>query len=509
MPTLYTALLARHRPKQAPRVQKRLPEAKVQPKTREAISGMPKLVFLPTTFAAKNKRGAKKKKRIAVVGAGFAGLCAAYELSRFGYDVTVYEARDRVGGRVQSSDTFILGKTVERGAELIGSNHPLWLAYKREFGLKFSDVKDYGSSPIRLKGKTLTAEKSHELLQQMDQVLEALTDKAATILDPFQPWLNPDAEDLDNMNFVDWLEHEFPACKSLCKHAVIEQLQADNGVKAEMQSLLAVLAMIKGGGLASYWEDTEVYRCEGGNDTLAKRFAAELLRAKCEIRFNSPVHSIQLKNEKVCVEVNGQQTVPADDLILAVPPSVWKQIKFKNRDLQLKLNNWPQMGKNVKFLMNFKRRFWEDTGTSPTLTQDGPADLTWETTEEKRKGNFAMVAFSGADDAAKCSDWPVSELRSNYTKALASVYVKINSEMQTHDFANWPIEPWTEASYCFPAPGEVVAWGPMFQLGYQRQIHFAGEHCCYAFIGYMEGALQSGFRTARRMAVRDGFLPLS
>jgi monoamine oxidase len=504
MPTLYTALVARHRPKKPARKQRPLGKAK---RFKDAKS-LAKLVFLPQAPSAKAIR-TPGKKSVIVVGAGLAGLCAAYELSQVGYKVTVFEARKRVGGRVESSRRFVTNRTVERGAELIGSNHPLWLAYKDKFGLKFTDVKEYGNSPIRLRGRTLTAEESHDLLDEIQDVWDALTDKAATILDPFEPWINPNASTLDNISFVDWLDTEFPKCTPLCRDAVVEQLETDNGVSAENQSLLAVLAMVKGGGLASYWDDTEVYRCKGGNDRLARKFKEELKKAACPVRLKSAVRSILLKDGKVIVNVKGRPQSAADDLILAVPPSVWGRIKFKNPDLDRKLKTGPQMGENVKFLMKFNRRFWEDTGTSPTLTQDGPADLTWETTENAKKGGFAMVAFSGGDDAHKCSQWPTSRVKTNYTKALQKVYVRIGPEMRAHDFANWPKEPWTRASYCFPAPGQVVPWGPMFKLGYQKQIHFAGEHCCYAFMGYMEGALQSGFRTARRMAVRDGLLPLS
>src|SRR5687767_5840523 len=51
--------------------------------------------------------------RVVVVGAGFSGLAAAYELSRAGYDVTVVEARNRVGGRVISFNDLVAGKNVE------------------------------------------------------------------------------------------------------------------------------------------------------------------------------------------------------------------------------------------------------------------------------------------------------------------------------------------------------------------------------------------------------------
>ena len=93
---------------------------------------------------------AAPSRQIAIIGAGFAGLCAAFELSRLGYTVTVYEARNRVGGRVESNHQFSPRKTVERGAELIGSNHPLWRAYAKQFDLDFSDTRDYGDAPIRM-----------------------------------------------------------------------------------------------------------------------------------------------------------------------------------------------------------------------------------------------------------------------------------------------------------------------------------------------------------------------
>ena len=58
----------------------------------------------------------------AVVGAGFAGLAAADALSASGHEVTVFEARDRVGGRVHSR-TLDDGATIELGAEFILPGH--------------------------------------------------------------------------------------------------------------------------------------------------------------------------------------------------------------------------------------------------------------------------------------------------------------------------------------------------------------------------------------------------
>ena len=70
---------------------------------------------------------------------------------------------------------------------------------------------------------------------------------------------------------------------------------------------------------------------------------------------------------------------------------------------------------------------------------------------------------------------------------------------------DWPSDPWVLASYSFPAPGQVTTMGPILREGLGR-LHFAGEHTCYAFTGYMEGALNSGAAVAKKLAIRDGLI---
>jgi len=508
MPTIYTTLRAQHR-HTLPRVPR--PKAKAPRISKKKPLLAATLAMVRSVTATSNwrlgKTPPKQRKKVIVVGAGLGGLCAAYELNGLGYNVTVLEARDRVGGRVQSlGDEFIPGKTVEGGGELIGSNHPLWNSYARHFDLRFSDTQDYGNSPIRFGKETLTFEQSKKLTDELESVLKTLNDLAESIVDPFEPWANKNARRLDRIPLARWISRL--KCSRLCKKAVQEMLETDNGVEGNEQSLLGVLAMVKGGGLDRYWTDTEVYRCEGGNQQLAERFFERLNEKLETVVLKARVTSIARRDKKIWVEANVDgkrvEAGPFDDVILAIPPSVWDSIKFKDSKLARRLHRPPRMGANVKYLMRVRRRFWQDFASSPNLTEDGPVGLTWETTEADKKPDYTMVVFSGAADATRLANLKAGLLAREYNRALKTVYPGIKQQITRRKFMNWPKERWTKASYYFPRLGEVTRWGPFWHAGYAGWLHFAGEHTCYAFMGYMEGALSSGYRLARRLAVRDG-----
>ncbi|MGE5109847.1 MAG: FAD-dependent oxidoreductase [Acidobacteriaceae bacterium] len=507
MPTLYTSLRARHRHKVVP-PEPPLPKSEVfgAPSRLTLLQRARQFSASETTEVSEATAVSKPTRRVIVIGGGFAGLCAAYELRGLGYDVKVYEARTRVGGRVHSLDDFVTGKIAEGGGELIGSNHPLWNSYKHHFALSFTDVKDYGNSPFRLKGKTLTADQSKHLIDQMEEQFKLLTNLAESIVDPFEPWTNRNARALDHISIGHWISRA--RCSDVCKHAISVMLAADNGIPTSEQSLLAVLAMVKGGGLDRYWTDTELFRCKGGNQTLADCFRDVLNQTPDTVVEGAPVEAISSSRGKIRLAIKDHAPDEGDDIILAIPPSAWYTIRVEGLpEFADKLAAPPQMGANVKYLMSFDSRFWQTFASSPTLSEDGPVDLTWETTEDDEDRDFIMVAFSGSDDAKKCAGWSDQQRKPQYLDAMQAPYPGIGQQIRCDKFMNWPDEDWTKASYYFPRMGEVTSWGPFWKAGYGGWLHFAGEHTSYAFMGYMEGALSSGYRLARKLAIRDHLFP--
>ncbi|HEX6975420.1 MAG TPA: FAD-dependent oxidoreductase [Vicinamibacterales bacterium] len=429
--------------------------------------------------------------RVVIIGGGFSGLAAAYELSHGGADVTVLEARNRIGGRVLSFKDLVPGGNVEGGAELIGSNHPVWLRYKERFRLSFLDVTDRdGESPIVLGGRRLAAKEAEQLWEDMGQALSKLDAEAANVTDPFAAWATPSAEDLDRRSFRAWLDALDTT--PLCRAGIEAQMAADNGVRTAWQSLLGNLAMIKGHGLEKFWTETEVFRCRGGNQQLAMLLATAIGAER--VKTKTMVTAIEVRDAGARVTTADGTSYDADHVILAVPPPVWNKIAISP---MLPVGLAPQMGTNVKFLMALNgRNVWRHTGDMLT---DGPANETWEGTLGQKTAAAAMVAFSGATSADTCRGWTAAERNEQYLATLQRVYPGIRASFVKSRFMDWPSDPWVKASYSFPAPGQVTTMGPLMQQPIAGRLHLAGEHTCYAFVGFMEGALQSGVRVAARI----------
>jgi monoamine oxidase len=436
--------------------------------------------------------------RVVVVGGGFSGLAAAYELTKAGYDVTVCEARNRVGGRVISFSDLVAGKNVEGGGELIGSNHPAWVGYAKQFGLKFLDVSEEDlEAPIVLGGKRLTSDESEALWEEMEKAFNTIVGDAAKV-DADEPWKSPNAQALDKRTLASWINAL--SASPLCKTGLDSLMMSDNGMVTEWQSYLANLAMVKGGGLDKYWTESEVYRCQGGNQQLARRFVDAIGPAKVLTR--TIVRAMAVTDNGVRVTLASGKVLEGDHVILTAPPPVWNRIAI---DPALPPGLVPQMGSNVKFLMALNGPFWRRAELGPEAMTDGPVSQTWHATDGQRGAGEAMVAFSGGSAADTCREWLPAQRTQNYLAELQKIYKGIRPAFVRSRFMDWPSDPWVKASYSFPAPGQVMTQGPTFRQGLGR-LHFAGEYCAYAFMGYMEGALNTGAAAARRIATRDGIL---
>lgn len=448
---------------------------------------------------------ARAPGRVAVIGAGLAGLSAALELIAAGFDVTVFEARKRPGGRVVTLDDFAPGQAIEGGGEFVGANHPVWLSYAGMLQLDLREsVPSEAHEPIVLDGRSLDPDEARALWEGLELLLPELNALAAQVVED-APWQTPNAGDLDGQSVARWLDAaEAP---DLVKRALTVQLQADNGVDTDRQSLLGLLTLIKGGGLEKFWTDSELYRCRGGNAQLAAGLAAAI--APERLLYDTPVTALVQSPGGVEVRFGADRAFDVDDVVLAVPPSAWGRIQATPPLSTPR----PQMGVNTKHLLRLPGPFWRELGLGPEGVSDGLVNLTWEASRaedvarpegaDARPDDRVLTGFSGGSSAARLRSFAGDDRDQAAAGAIEPLYPKLPSQATATRFMDWPADEWTLGSYSFPAPGEVTSRGPTIDKPMGR-VHQAGEHCCLKFVGYMEGALQSGLATARRIAELRG-----
>jgi monoamine oxidase len=431
--------------------------------------------------------------RIAVVGAGLAGLACADTLTRGGAEVVVFEASRGPGGRVLTDRRFIPGRSVELGAEFIGENHPTWIAYADRFGIALEPAIEYdGETPVVLGGRLIRGEAADSLYAEFDAVAAHLIEMARPV-DPVRPWISPGAARLDRMTYADYLGGSTLSADA--RQLLGTLSEADNGVPPQRQSMLAYLAMIAGGGFRDYFEISETHRAQGGNDALASALAQSMDQ---RVRYGTAVLGIHRTAAHAVVHTSDGRTTEADAVVVAVPPSVWHKIAF---DYPLN-GRVPQMGKNVKLITKVRSPVWEADGLAPEAVSDGLVHLTWVSADGGPGKPGSMTLFSGGRSAEQLRGLNPKVRTMRAIGSLRAVYPQLD-RVVTHDrFIDWPGMSNALASYSFPAPGEVTRYGPTLVDGLndgRSPLRLAGEHTSYGFIGYMEGALQSGVRVAESL----------
>ncbi|MDN5003572.1 flavin monoamine oxidase family protein [Bradyrhizobium sp. GCM10027634] len=505
MRSLFARLHRRYGPK--------ISGAEHQSRVKDKLASQP---TLPALAPRAMRLAAERRPKVAIVGGGFSGLMAASELVAH-CDVTLFEARDRFGGRVWSKKKP--SGIVEAGGELIGYNHPIWLSLAKRFELGLSvitsdtnfDALDL-DMPLFLDGHKLSDREMKLIYHEMDHAFGKISRHARKV-DPRRPWRARHAKKLDSKSIAKWIAGL--NCSKLTRLAIEQQFSNDAGQPTNRQSFLANLAVIAGGRLKkqddAVFTQTETLRCAEGNQELAIRLAREVRSKGGQTVLSAPVRAIRIEAEGVTLEFGkGRRPFAADYVVLAIPPSLWPdapgaKIAIKPR---LPRDYYISMGTAVKYLSPLKKRFWIGEGLAPSSTSS-QFGVTWEGTDNQigppsRPVELSLFAGSGAAKNALKHYKPgdQSAVDAFYAKRISEVYEGYGEYLAGEpEFMAWPKDEWTAAGYSCPAPGEICRAGPLLEKGFRDRLFFAGEHTCFAYFGYMEGALESG-RTAAAAIIR-------
>lgn len=511
--------------------------------------------LMPFEYAI--QAGSPSGKNVVIVGEGLAGLMAGWMLASQNFDVTILEARATVGGRVQTKGTG--SRLLEVGGELIGSIHTRWGKLANYFNLGLSPISTetmYGQQklhlPLRLDKNGRTYETPSDPNQwDTDQAYKSLSE-CANLVDPFQPWNCEKAHEWDNMSVHDWIEEL--QCKGKISQDIADlldyELSTNQASPTREQSFLGLLATTRGGSYASlalltdeeqnndvdtmpvpYWGDEcETFRCSSGNQQLAKELARKCKDAGGRVRTLEAVKTIERTahgwrittesfdrmrhgkgtGRKIKTSVGRKYTsYQADWIVLAIPPSVFEHVRFIPSDLEKEMRPLVrfQTGAAVKYFAPVRDRFWLSEQLAPAA-QDASFGIVWENTDSQNMAKSrpkSLTVFTGGQ-LAKSSQWR-SDPDRYFQAKLGKIYNGFSEHVDKEgcDFAEWPKFYWTQCGYSCPGKGQVTTLSKAFTEPHGTLV-FAGEHTSTAFLGFMEGALESGLRAARVICEDSGLI---
>src|SRR5947207_479192 len=288
-----------------------------------AVSAEPAVAETQATAAAGSAR------QVIVLGAGLAGLAAAYELKKAGYAVAVIEARTRPGGRVLTyRDPFADGLYAEMGAEYVDSTDEYDHRFCKELGLKVMTARLYDAIFVRGQRFKMAEFKRDKLKlpyagteggRLFGQEGAYLKRLLALIKDP--ETLPPEVLKLDNLSVVELLAQE-GAPEDIAALFTYTQACESTARPHEMSALHLVRSHRR-----SFSEDTDEGRILGGNDQLPKGLARGL---SGQILYNRPVRKIAHDGEGATVsfeEGGALRTLRTPRLVVAIPFKVLRDIE--------------------------------------------------------------------------------------------------------------------------------------------------------------------------------------
>lgn len=456
-------------------------------------------IFFSTSFIfAENK-----SPRVVVVGAGLAGLTTAYRLQQKGIDVHVYEARNRVGGRILTAQ--VCGHIAELGGQNITDGG------EAENIRRLIEELD-----LELTGNKVSVNHTYFNGEKLIPIQQLLSNRQ------FHPenlktQLNDLAQKSQNMREV--LNGIFEEEDPLYKTMAVRLAAYEGGTIEKLSPVYAeTLYHMLLGKAAPVHQDKEedmqvnLLSIKGGNSLLPEKMARIL---EDRLYLKKPLKMISKDADDAFVlTFQDDLTIKADILVLAIPCSVYEGIVFKESVLsleQLEAIKKVQYGTNAKILVPF---------STPPLKRSGFVN--------DHMGSFFDVDrhiltlyYTGTSSLFSRDTifHAYSQGRSMIEMGFGEVCPPLIAPLFAQDESfcayegpvgySWPNDPYAKGSYSYIASGqENVLAAIKEELGedvkalfapVDQKLYFVGEHASILseVPGTMEAACESGERIAR------------
>ena len=443
-------------------------------------------------------------RRVIIVGAGMAGLVAAWELAQAGHDPIVLEARARVGGRVHTlREPFTDGLYAEAGAMRIPRTHDLTRAYCERFGLRLHPFtmnnpqayvflggrrwrlgevqRDPMCLPFALAdgecGRTvdaLWADAIHDFIDRVGREGDAAW--AAIV----SQW--------DHCSTREFLEERH------WSEGAIEAFGLLSFQEALMNS--SFLELLREEVTQCYVDLAEI---EGGMDRLPRAFLPGL---RPRIRFGAKMIALDQDDRSVTVHCQtpaGRFQETGDYALVTVPFAVLRHVETLKPFSPPKQRAIRQLhyDASAKILLQCRRRFWEEDdgimggGTATDL----PIRALYYPDHGRETGRGILLAsYTWSEDAQRWGSLAPGDRIAQALENVALIHPQVTQEFEVGTSYMWHHDEFAGGAFALFDPGQQTRLYEAI-VAPEGRIHFAGEHASLAH-AWIQGAIESGLRAA-------------
>ncbi len=495
---------------------------------------------------AKTLEPGPSAKRVLVLGAGMAGLSAAYQLVQAGHDVTVIEARDRPGGRVRTLRApFVGGMHAEEGAMFLNGHHTLTMGYIALMGLTLAPIPRAGSPLAYIRGRRLLDVGNGHVrwpvtlrADERGKNLGALWKRY--ILPVVHHDLgNPNAKRFPPKALLPYNEMtgaEFLKRRGASSGAIEILAVGYLGLTGDGLYTASALTMLRdltasvdglpplAGGFSvdhrgqspfdhgfhvegkkkpESWAEVRrgEYTIEGGNDLLPAAMAASKLLAR-RVVYGAQVVRLSELRQGIRVSATtrrGLRHWDADAVICTIPFSVLRDtaLDLPLDDSVRTLISSLQYTSVVRQYVQTRSRPWNRVNRSGIAIADVPVMYLNDQsiTQPGRRG--IIESYSAGPHARGWAAMSERHRRQELASQMDLLYPGLSRSITAHAMVNWDAEPWARGAYCSFEPGMLRLQLPLMQRPAGR-LYFAGDHTS-SLPGWIQGAIESGHYAAEQV----------
>jgi monoamine oxidase len=478
---------------------------------------------------------ARGRERIAIVGAGMAGLACALTLRDAGIDSVVYEAQDRVGGRMHSERAFWDdGQHTEWCGAMIDSKHTYMRGFSGRFGLPLADswaaLPGGARDTVFLKGSYYPMSDADREFAPAFALLQTQLKAAGDTT----TWDRSTAEGrrLDALTLAQWIQSYIKGGRTSRLGSLIEQAYVNEyGREADQQSALNLVYML-GYQLSAYPLHHEMnvlgysdqrYFIDGGNQQLPEAIAAALPAGSLLLqRRLSSIRKSGGAYQLAFTAPSGREVATFDRVVLALPFTTLRNVDWSGAGFDARKTMAIQKlgyGTHTKLHVQFRTRPWTTAGQWPRPTtgtiwtdlpfqnsidfsmgQNGASGLI-----ERFAGGYASLR--GAPEKAYAFSSASAQVRTDAKEFLEQLDQIWPGVAQSYNgkaaFGNAQADPNALGTYSCWLTGQYTTIAG-YEGVRQGNVLFAGEHCSVDYQGFMEGAARTGVAAGREILADYG-----